>query len=244
VTVAREAAEELRARFVELAPEGFEEIEHEDAVELAAFGEAAERVLAEFPAGQRAEVEAGWEHRWREFHRPVRVGPLWIGPPWETPPGDAIAVIIEPGLAFGTGAHATTRLCLELLLELPRGSVLDVGCGSGVLGIAAARLGFAPVTALDVASAAVEATAANAVRNAADVDVRETDALVAPLPQTDIALANIALDAVSALGARLCARHVVTSGYLATELPTLAGYVQRERRQRAGWGADLFERRG
>ena len=104
-------------------------------------------MLAAFPHADRTEVEAGWEDRWREFHRPVRVGPLWIGPPWETAPGDALAVVIDPGRAFGTGAHPTTRLCLELLLDLPRTSLLDVGCGSGVLSIAAARLGFGPSSA-------------------------------------------------------------------------------------------------
>ena len=85
------------------------------------------------------------------------MGPLWIGPPWESAPADALAVVIDPGRAFGTGAHATTRLCLELLLDAPRGSVLDVGCGSGVLAIAAARLGFGPVAAVDVDEIAVDA---------------------------------------------------------------------------------------
>ena len=76
------------------------------------------------------------------------------------------AVVIDPGRAFGTGAHETTRLCLELLLELDRGSFLDVGCGSGVLAIAAAKLGFAPVVALDVDNAAVDASRRNAKQTA------------------------------------------------------------------------------
>ena len=71
-----------------------------------------------FGGAARADVEEGWEDRWREFHRPVRVGPLWVGPPWEEPAADALAVVIDPGRAFGTGAHPTTRLCLELLAEL------------------------------------------------------------------------------------------------------------------------------
>ena len=60
------------------------------------------------------EVAEGWEDGWRAFHRGVRVGRCWVGPPWEEPPGDAVAVVIDPGRAFGTGAHPTTRLCLEL----------------------------------------------------------------------------------------------------------------------------------
>ena len=136
----------MRARFVELAPEGFEEVESSDTVELAAYGEAGERVLAGV-SGARAvtEVEDGWEDRWREFHRPVQIGRSGSGRPGSAAPSGSLAVVIDPGRAFGTGAHPTTRLCLELLLEHPAGSLLDVGCGSGVLSIAAARLGFAPV---------------------------------------------------------------------------------------------------
>ena len=86
-----------------------------------------------------------------------------------------IDLVIDPGRAFGTGAHPTTRLCLELLLELAeaeRGSLCDLGCGSGVLAIAAARLGFGPVTALDSDRLAVEATAANARDNGVALGAR------------------------------------------------------------------------
>ena len=80
-----------------------------DELELAAYTD------EEPPPGALVEpVEDGWEHRWREFHRPVRVGPFWIGPPWEQPPRDVVPVVIDPGRAFGTGAHPTTRLCVEL----------------------------------------------------------------------------------------------------------------------------------
>jgi ribosomal protein L11 methyltransferase len=232
----------LRARFLELSPEGFEEAERGLEVELAAYGEAAERVLASIPGAVVQHVESGWEERWREFHRPVRVGPLWIGPPWETPPGDALAVIVDPGRAFGTGAHATTRLCVELLLEQPAGGVLDIGCGSGVLAIAAAKLGHAPVVAVDSDEDAVEATRANAAANGVSVDVRQLDALAARLPPAELALANIALAAVEALGGRLDAERAITSGYLATDEPKLGGFRHAGRRERDGWAADLFDR--
>jgi ribosomal protein L11 methyltransferase len=201
-------------------------------------------VLAEFPGAASTQVEAGWEDRWREFHRPVRIGPLWIGPPWEAAPGDALAVVIDPGRAFGTGAHPTTRLCLELLLDLPRTSLLDVGCGSGVLSIAAARLGFGRVVGVDFEAPAVEATLSNAAANAVVVEARLLDALADPLPEAELVVANIALAAVNALGARLAAPRLVTSGYLAADRPEPAGYEHRDRRELDGWAADLFERCG
>jgi ribosomal protein L11 methyltransferase len=235
-------AEEVRARLVELAPEGFEEVAFGAGVELAAYGDAAERILVAFPEAERREVEPGWEDRWREFHRPVRVGPLWVGPPWETPPPDALAVVVDPGRAFGTGAHPTTRLCLEFLLDLPRTSVLDVGCGSGVLAIAAARLGFAPVVAVDREEPAVEATRTNSAATGVTVEACLLDALAEPLPEADLVVANIALGVVSTLADRVAAPRLVTSGYLVADRPEPAGYRHRERCDLDGWAADLFER--
>ena len=101
-------------------------------------------------------VEPGWEDRWRAFHRPCHAGGLWIGPPWIDPPAGETAVVVDPGRAFGTGAHPTTRASIDMLARLDRGSLLDAGCGSGVVSVAAARLGFAPVTAVDVDEVAVE----------------------------------------------------------------------------------------
>ena len=122
-------------------------------------------------------VEPGWEERWRAFHRPVRAGGLWIGPPWETAPEDVPAVVVDPGRAFGTGAHPTTRLCIELLARAERGSMLDAGCGSGVLAVAAALLGFAPVHAVDADEDAVQVAGDTVRVNGVRVDVSRADAL-------------------------------------------------------------------
>src|SRR5205814_10308700 len=119
-----------------------------------------------------SDVAEGWDDAWRAFHHGVVVGRLWVGPPWEAPPPAVEAVVIDPGRAFGTGAHPTTRLCLELLQELRPTSLLDVGCGSGGLPIAAALLGFAPVFGVDTEPASVKATLANARANRADVSAQ------------------------------------------------------------------------
>ena len=211
-------------------------------VELVAYGDAALRVLAAFPDARTSEVESGWEDRWRAFHRPVRIGPLWVGPPWEEPPKGAVAVVVDPGRAFGTGAHPTTRLCLELLLAEKPGSVLDVGCGSGVLAIAAAKLGHGPVVAVDIDESAVAATSANAALNGVEVVTQHLDATAAPLPRADVALANIALGAVERLGGRLDAARAVTSGYLAADLPRLEHFRRIDRHELDGWAADVHTR--
>jgi ribosomal protein L11 methyltransferase len=229
---------------LELFPAGFEELDGADGVELVAYtdGRGEELIAHAFGGVQAADVAEDWEERWKAFHHGALVAGLWVGPPWEQPPAGATAVVIDPGRAFGTGAHPTTRLCLELLAELGRGSLLDVGSGSGVLGIAAAKLGYRPVTAIDVDPQAVEATRANAAANDAAVEARVADAAVAALPDTDLAVANITLDAVERLGPRLRSRRAVTSGYLVSEQPALAGFRIVERRERDGWAADVWAR--
>jgi ribosomal protein L11 methyltransferase len=186
-------------------------------------------------------VPDGWEDRWRAFHHGVVVGRFWVGPPWEEAPAGAQAVVIDPGRAFGTGAHPTTRLTLELLQELEPASLLDVGCGSGVLSIAAAKLGFRPVTAIDVDEAAIEATLANARVNGVEISACRLDALADDIPETELVVANIALDVVERLLPRLGVRRAVTSGYLARDEPRVEGWRRSARRERDGWAADLLE---
>ncbi|MGH3040982.1 MAG: 50S ribosomal protein L11 methyltransferase, partial [Gaiellaceae bacterium] len=186
----------------------------------------------------------GWEERWRAFHRPVVVGPLWVGPPWESAPPGLTTVVIDPGRAFGTGAHATTRLCLAYLRELPRGGLLDVGCGSGVLAVAAAKLGFMPVVALDNDLAAVESARANASANGVEVDVRLADVVTDRLPDVAVAIVNIARDPVERFAERFDGRLVVASGYLVAERPAPAGWRAAERRVADAWAADVLLRDG
>jgi ribosomal protein L11 methyltransferase len=228
---------------LELFPEGFEEVDRPEGVELAAYTDAAgeERMWAFFGGARGADVEGGWEDKWRAFHRPVRVGRLWVGPPWEQPDADALAAVVDPGRAFGTGSHPTTQLCLAALQELEPQGLLDVGCGSGVLSIAAALLGFAPVLGVDVEAPSIEATLENARANDVAVEAR----LVTPaerLPGSPLVVANISLESVEALPARIDAQTLVTSGYFASEQPRLEGYEHTARTTLDGWASDVYRR--
>lgn len=229
---------------LELFPEGFEEREAGGGVELAAYTDDAgvARAREAFDGVSATDVAEGWEERWREFHHGVRIGELWVGPPWEPVPEGAHAVVIEPGRAFGTGAHATTRLCVEVLAELARGSLLDVGCGSGVLSVAAAKLEFAPVYAVDHDPVAVEATVVNAEANGVEVVAHVADALEGALPETDVAVANLTLEDVQKLAARVRPSSFVTSGYLAADRPALDGWQHVRRVTDDGWAADVWAR--
>lgn len=191
-------------------------------------------------------IAGDWAERWKEFHQPVVIGGLWVGPPWQLDdaPAGLRPLIIEPGQGFGTGAHATTRLMLTLLHDLPRASILDVGCGSGVLSIAAAMLGFGPVTAIDNDPAAIVSTEENIARNDLHgITVRLLDGLAETLPQADIVLANITLLPLQRLAAKLHAPCVVVSGLLRSQVETCIAtfeqyeYYVQERRDRDGWTA-------
>ncbi len=228
---------------LELFPEGFAREERRGGVELVAFTDeaGARRLRASFGEVTTVPVLPGWDEAWKRFHVPVVVGSLWIGPPWEQPPSELTPVVIDPGRAFGTGSHPTTRLCVEVLQELELGSVLDLGCGSGVLAIAAAKLGFEPVTAADHDEAALAATRANAHRNSVELEVRRADALDS-LPEADLVVANIDLGTLERLAPKLRCRRALTSGYYEGEPLSLPGFRRVDRRTEDDWVADLFAR--
>jgi len=241
------------ALLLHIFPEGVEELD-------GAYAVYADEPPLGFDVLEAEDVEEGWEDAWRGFHHGLRVGRLWVGPPWELPtavpdlpPGvdgftgdasssedaqpDAMAVVIDPGRAFGTGAHATTRLCLELLQDVAPTSLLDVGCGSGVLSIAAAKLGFAPVRAVDVDEVALEVTRSNAAVNGVAVEVG------IEVRPASLGVMNIALDVVEAMLPQLPVERAITSGYLERDEPLIEGWHRLERRVRDGWAADLLELR-
>ena len=216
------------ALLLHIFPEGVEELD-------GAYAVYADEPPLGFDVVEIDDVSDGWEDTWRDFHHGLRVGRCWVGPPWEEPPADAVTVMIDPGRAFGTGTHATTRLCLELLQELEPTSLLDVGCGSGVLSVAAAKLGFAPVRAVDVDEVALETTRVNAEANGVTVDVG------AELQPAALAVMNIALDVVERMLPELPVERAITSGYLEREEPHADGWRSVHRSVRDGWAADLLE---
>ena len=260
VRVPRSRAELVLAELAVLAPAGFEEREVGDLVEYAIYGAAGELPdLGELRAlvGEvlidvvTTEVPDDWEERWRQWHRPLDVGPLRVRPPWEPARAGALDVVIDPGQAFGTGAHPSTRLTLQLLVEVAaEGALADWGCGSGVLAIAAARLGFAPVLACDHEEAAIASTGAAASANGVTVAVSRCDLRRAPGPWAPTVTANLVrplLLEVAALMERPPER-LIASGLETGEADEVAaafgrhGMHEQARREGDGWSAILLTR--
>ena len=265
VRVPRAAAEIVLAELLELVPGGLEETDIDDGVvEYALYGAPGE--LPDLPALHAAagdavvevsssEVPDDWADRWKAWHRPVDVAwrfrRLRVRPPWEEAlaADEGMDLVIDPGQAFGTGAHHTTRLCLELLLELdPAGALADWGSGSGVLAIAAARLGYAPVLAVDVEPASLEASAENARVNGAEVEVRRVNLRREPAPWAPTVLANLVRPLLLDV-ARLLERppeRLIASGLLRAEADEIAaafaphGLRERDRRFGGEWAAVLL----
>jgi ribosomal protein L11 methyltransferase len=260
IRVRRADAEIALAELLALAPSGVEEVDLGDIVEYAVYGPPGE--LPALPdlraaAGEAlvevstTEVADDWDERWKAYHQPLRLQRLTVRPPWAAADGrpGVPEVVIDPGQAFGTGAHATTRLCLELLLELePGGAFADWGCGSGVLAIAAAKLGWAPVAGADHDPASVAATAANATANGVEVAASRLDLREAPAPWAPTAAANLMRPLLLSVAKRLerAPGRLVVSGLLVHESDEVAGAFgdrglrEIERREHGEWAALLL----
>ncbi len=291
-----ERADVVLAELIELAPAGVEEVQlDESTVEYAVYGAPGElpslpdlRALAGGALVEIATTELAddWHERWRQFHRPIAVAAppggghgLRVRPPWEPPdsqPGrHQIEIVVDPGQAFGTGSHATTRLCLGLLLELhaqepaaqgdgsPR-PVLDVGTGSGVLAIAAAKLGYEPLLGLDNEAESVGAAGENAAANGVEFEVARYDLREQPLPWLGeggaagssapapgevLVLANLLRPLLLELERAIVRppAHLIAGGLLVAELDEVSsafagrhGMSERVRRTEGEWGALLL----
>jgi ribosomal protein L11 methyltransferase len=179
----------------------------------------------------------------------VRAGDIHLRAPWH-PPGEGLEIVIDPGQAFGTGAHPTTRLCLELLQGLPhRGPLADLGCGSGVLAIAAAKLGFRPITAVDHELAAVEATKENARVNGVTLDrIDQVDLRHEPAPVAAVTVANLVRPLLLRVAELVPEQPetLIASGLLEGEedevAAAFAGLSERRRLRLQEWSALLLTR--
>jgi ribosomal protein L11 methyltransferase len=287
VRCAPDQAELVLAELTVLAPNGVEEEHGPGYVEYAIYGGEGELPeLGEIDASLgegRVEVSAtevpdDWADRWRDFHKPLLVGErIWLRPSWEPPREGTVDLVVDPGRAFGTGAHPTTRLCLEYLLELgergeARGPLTDLGCGSGVLSIAAAKLGWDPVSGYDHEAGAIEATQTNAKANGVEVRLDRTNLREHLPPLAPTTVANMTAPILRAVAAQLTdpERHregvtaslpavarrdplpvpftLICSGLLPSELDDVAatfaaaGLEETDRRIDTDWAALLLRR--
>ncbi|MEO5838622.1 MAG: 50S ribosomal protein L11 methyltransferase [Acidimicrobiales bacterium] len=186
--------------------------------------------------------------KWRQFARPWSVGRLFVRPSWveASPPPGAIEIVIDPQRAFGSGAHASTRLALSLLQELDLGAsaVLDLGCGSGVLSVAAAALGAPRIEAIDVEIGAVEATIDNARRNGVGEKIRARVATIDDVTdEFDVVVANVlpSVHREVAEGVRRVARRfVIVAGMLDAQAVEVESWYRAARvgsQHEDGWCA-------
>ena len=261
IRVSRDQAELVLAELAELAPGGLEERDIDaDTVEYAIYGAPGE--LPELPdigtiraAGgievSTSELPDDWDERWRSFHTALDVGVLRVRPAWEPARDGALDVVIDPGQAFGTGAHPSTRLTLQLLVEVAaEGALADWGCGSGVLAIAAARLGFAPVLACDHEEAAVAATGAAASANGVNVAVSRCDLRRVPGPWAPTVTANLVRPLLLEVAALMeePPERLIASGLETFEVDEVVAAFGRRglrldaRRDGDGWSAILLVR--
>jgi ribosomal protein L11 methyltransferase len=261
LTVRAEAVEAVLDELLPLLPHGVHPAEVADGVELAIYG-------SDLPARAELEALAGdaliavaeddapadiAERRRRFGQRWEVAGRIAIrasdAPPSES--GLPELVIDSPAGAFGTGAHPTTRMCLEMLLDVePAGGFADLGCGAGLLAIAAARMGFAPVFAIDHEARSVEAAVHNAEANGVTLQAVQLDLLTVDPPPAPTLAANVPPDVHRRVAAGLAPEvvHVIVSGVATEELDDVlaayarAGFEPIDRRG-AGWRAVLVERR-
>ena len=140
-------------------------------------------------------ADEDWLEAWKAQFTPIQIGPFFIRPSWSGAHGQGTLLVLDPGMAFGTGLHPTTQQCLEAVgeMDVAGRSVLDVGTGSGILAIAAAKHGARPVVAVDTDPLAVKAARENAARNAVAVEVREGSAEAVD-GRFDVVLANLVAD--------------------------------------------------
>jgi ribosomal protein L11 methyltransferase len=266
VRCAPEYADAVMANLLELAPNGLEEERGPGWVEFAIYGPPGEvpdvGELQAAAGGSLVDVTTtavpdDWADKWTDFHRPIEVsGRVGVRPSWWEPKDGLIDVVVDPGRAFGTGGHPTTRLCLGLLVELEEageaaGPIADWGTGSGVLGIAAAKLGWSPITGCDRELASLETARANAEANGVEMSIERVDVREGPPPVAPSVVANLTGNLLKDCAGHLTAAgeapaRLVCSGMLGSEVAEVvaafapAGLSESDRRIEGDWGGLLL----
>ena len=251
------------AALLELAPAGVEQIDRGALTEFAIYGapgEVPDLGTQEADVGgvrvdvRSTEVADDWAERWKEFHRPVEIGErVCVRPPWADPAEGLEDIVIDPGRAFGTAAHPTTRMCCELLLEAAdggkaEGALADLGSGTGVLATLAVRLGWGPVIAVDHDAAAIEAVGLNAAANGVEVEVQRVDLRRESPPRAATVVANLTADLLRTVAGGYVERGeapglVICSGVTEDQVDGVvgafadAGFGVRDRRAESDWVA-------
>lgn len=232
-------------------------------VDVSSSGEVIEKLkLALMSAGAthvttRPLAEENWEENWKKFFHPRKVGEQWlIRPTWETAQTEGrMEIVLDPGQAFGTGDHPTTRMCLELLekIEVEGNRVADIGCGSGILSVAAAKMGAAQIEAVDIEPVSVDVARENAAMNgvAFNALVGNGAEALAPKAPFDVVLSNIisaTLIQIAPDVADIIASNGrwIVSGIIPQNWPDVSkaaaaeGFILLEQREEDGWVAGLF----
>ena len=266
VRCAPEYADAVMANLLELAPNGLEEERGPGWVEFAIYGPPGEvpdvGELQAAAGGSLVDVTTtavpdDWADKWTDFHRPIEVsGRVGVRPSWWEPKEGLIDVVVDPGRAFGTGGHPTTRLCLGLLVELEEageaaGPIADWGTGSGVLGIAAAKLGWSPITGCDRELASLETARANAEANGVEMSIEHVDVREGPPPVAPSVVANLTGNLLKDCAGQLTAAReaparLVCSGMLGSEVDEVVaafastGLSESDRRIEGDWGGLLL----
>lgn len=266
VRCAPEYADAVMANLLELAPNGLEEERGPGWVEFAIYGPPGEvpdvGELQAAAGGSLVDVTTSavpddWADKWTDFHRPIEVsGRVGVRPSWWEPKEGLIDVVVDPGRAFGTGGHPTTRLCLGLLVELEEageaaGPIADWGTGSGVLGIAAAKLGWSPITGCDRELASLETARANAEANGVEMSIEHVDVREGPPPVAPSVVANLTGNLLKDCADQLIAAgeapaRLVCSGMLESEVDEVVaafastGLSESDRRIEGDWGGLLL----
>jgi ribosomal protein L11 methyltransferase len=215
-----------------------------------------------FTLSQKRVVDPGWAEAWKEYFKPLRISPrLVVKPPWEPyrPKENDLVIEVDPGMAFGTGSHPTTRMCLQILEEVirngaPARSVLDVGTGSGILAIAARKMGAKHVVGIDIDPVAIEGARENASLNKVRTGIHFRTGSLEGIRRTfDLVLANLLpqelLGLVPSLARRVSPRgSVIVSGFLGRQKGEIARALQKEglevqcSRAFKGWQSFLLRR--